>query len=221
MHEVDHWLPSSAEVKTEWSCTSASPVELCDVIRDNITLYYTDCAIFSKRTHLCIISYDHVKHEYWRWSHSSIGGWKVIWESHAVEVMFCLYCFLVWFSMRKWLLQVAPKRTHLATVFSFLTLSSRKVRHAVCILCKTADYLVYPNDWKLLFSRMSCHLVLWNYTKVSEKLLLPSSYTDGAGSRFFLNVAILLAEYLMLHSRKQQPSVNFLKICVLFFLLHL
>ena len=132
-----------------------------------------------------------------------------------------LYCFLVSFSTRKWLLQVPPKRTHLATVFSFLTLSSRKVRHAVCILCKTADCLVYPSDWRLLFSRMSCHVVLWNYTKISEKLLLPSSsYTDAAGCRFFLNVALLLAEYLMLHSRKQQPSVNFKSICSLFSFMH-
>jgi len=43
------------------------------------------------------------------------------------------------------------------------------------------------------------------------------TYTDAAGSRFFLNVAVLLAEYLKLHFRKQQPSVIFLKIRVLFF----
>lgn len=43
------------------------------------------------------------------------------------------------------------------------------------------------------------------------------TYTDAAGSRFLLNVGVLLAEYLMLHFRKQQHSVNSLTICVLFF----
>jgi len=35
--EVNHLATSSAEVKNEWSCTSAPPLRLCDVDREKST----------------------------------------------------------------------------------------------------------------------------------------------------------------------------------------
>jgi hypothetical protein len=42
-HEFDHIPPSAAEVKNEWSYTSAPPVYLHGVDRDNLTLTFTEC----------------------------------------------------------------------------------------------------------------------------------------------------------------------------------
>ena len=38
--ELDHSLPSNAEVKNEWSCTSTPPIRLHGVDRDNFTFTY-------------------------------------------------------------------------------------------------------------------------------------------------------------------------------------
>jgi hypothetical protein len=38
-HEANHSPPSSLEVKNEWSCTSASPICLYGIHRDNITFH--------------------------------------------------------------------------------------------------------------------------------------------------------------------------------------
>ena len=41
--EVNHSPPSIAEVKNEWGCTSASPVCLHDVDRENFTFTFLPC----------------------------------------------------------------------------------------------------------------------------------------------------------------------------------
>jgi hypothetical protein len=63
---------------------------------------------------------------------------------------------------------------------------------------------------------MSCCVVLWNYTNVSEKLASIITYTDAAGSRFFLNVALLLAEYLEVAFQKTTFSKFFKNTCFVF-----
>jgi hypothetical protein len=43
--DADHSPPSVAEVKSEWSCTSAPPIRLHDEHRENFTFLYSSRSI--------------------------------------------------------------------------------------------------------------------------------------------------------------------------------
>jgi hypothetical protein len=49
-HEVDHSPPSNAEVKNEWSFTSALPIYLYDVDRDSFTIKEVGLEVSAENT---------------------------------------------------------------------------------------------------------------------------------------------------------------------------